>query len=94
MNKLTKEEVLHVANLARLDLSEEEIEKFSYQLKEILDSINKINDVQISTDELFIAPWTNNTTLREDNYKEYFNAYLCPNCDYAEIKRNMYKEMY
>lgn len=71
MNKLTKEEVLHVANLARLDLSEEEIEKFSYQLKEILDSINKINDVQISTDELFIAPWTNNTTLREDNYKEY-----------------------
>ena len=25
MNKLTKEEVLHVANLARLDLSEEEI---------------------------------------------------------------------
>ena len=71
MNKLTKEEVLHVANLARLDLSEEEIEKFSYQLKEILDSIYKINDVQISTDELFIAPWTNNTTLREDNYKEY-----------------------
>jgi uncharacterized protein with PIN domain len=30
----------------------------------------------------------------EDNYKEYFDAYLCPNCDYAEIKRNMYKEMY
>ena len=29
-----------------------------------------------------------------ENYKEYFNAYLCPNCDYAEIKRNMYKEMY
>lgn len=30
----------------------------------------------------------------EDNYKEYFDVYLCPNCDYAEIKRNMYKEMY
>ena len=63
MDKLTKEEVLHVANLARLDLNEEEIEKFSYQLKEIFDSINKINEVEISTDELFIAPWTNNTTL-------------------------------
>lgn len=71
MDKLTKEEVLHVANLARLDLNEEEIERFSYQLKEILDSINKINDVEVSTDELFIAPWANNTTLREDNYKEY-----------------------
>lgn len=71
MDKLTKEEVLHVANLARLDLNEEEIERFSYQLKEIFDSINKINDVEVSTDELFIAPWTNNATLREDNYKEY-----------------------
>lgn len=71
MDKLTKEEVLHVANLARLDLNEEEIEKFSYQLKEIFDSINKINEVEISTDELFIAPWTNNITLREDSYKEY-----------------------
>lgn len=30
----------------------------------------------------------------EDNCKEYFDVYLCPNCDYAEIKRNMYKEMY
>ena len=48
-----------------------EIEKFSYQLKEILDSINKINDVEISTDDIFIAPWSTNTILREDSYKEY-----------------------
>lgn len=71
MNKLTKEEVLHVAELARLDLTDEEIEKFSYQLKEILDSINKINDVEISTDDILIAPWSTNTILREDIYKEY-----------------------
>ena len=28
MNELTKEEVLHVANLARINVSEEEVEKY------------------------------------------------------------------
>ena len=36
MKKLSKEEVLHVATLARLELNEDEIEKYAYQLKEIL----------------------------------------------------------
>ena len=33
MDKLSRNEVLHVAELGRLELTEEEIEKFSYQLK-------------------------------------------------------------
>ena len=71
MNKLTKEEVLHVANLARLQLTEEEIEKFSYQLKEIMDSINTINDVSTDEQEPLIAPWSNECILRKDEYQEY-----------------------
>ena len=71
MNRLTDEEVLHVANLARLDLSLEEVEKFSFQLKEILDSINKINDVIVEEDDLLIAPWSNNSVLREDSFTLY-----------------------
>ena len=31
MEKLDKEKVLHVASLAKLHLTEEEVEKFSYQ---------------------------------------------------------------
>ena len=34
MNRLSKEEVLHVANLARLELTEEEIDTYAIKLKE------------------------------------------------------------
>lgn len=37
MAKLTKEEVKHVANLARLAITEEEAEKFAEQLGKITD---------------------------------------------------------
>ena len=35
MDKLSKEEVLHVAKLARLELSDEEIEKYRKDLKDL-----------------------------------------------------------
>ena len=43
--KITKEEVLYVAHLARLDLDEESIEKFAGQIDEILGYIEKLNQV-------------------------------------------------
>ncbi|MCA1831931.1 MAG: Asp-tRNA(Asn)/Glu-tRNA(Gln) amidotransferase subunit GatC [Actinomycetota bacterium] len=39
---LTKEQVLHVAKLARLALSDDEIEKFQRQLSVILDHAEKV----------------------------------------------------
>ena len=42
MDKLSKEEVLHVAKLARLELSDEEIEKYRKDLKDLFDEIEKI----------------------------------------------------
>ena len=35
-DKLTKEEVMHVADLARIALTEEEIKKFQVELKKLL----------------------------------------------------------
>jgi aspartyl-tRNA(Asn)/glutamyl-tRNA(Gln) amidotransferase subunit C len=43
--KITKEEVLYVAHLARLDLDEEAIDKFAGQIDEILGYIDKLNQV-------------------------------------------------
>lgn len=43
--KLTKAEVEHVAKLARLDLSAAEVTMFQEQLGQILDYIDKINEV-------------------------------------------------
>lgn len=64
--KLTKEEVLHVAELARISLTEEEIEKYRVQLKKLLSDVEKINEVKGYDDEILIASWEENTTLRKD----------------------------
>ena len=64
--KLTREEVLHVANLARIKLTEQEIEKYQVELKKLLNDVEKINDVVGFDDEILISPWESNTTLRKD----------------------------
>ena len=43
--KITKEEVLYVARLARLDLADDAIDKFAGQIDEILGYIDKLNRV-------------------------------------------------
>jgi aspartyl-tRNA(Asn)/glutamyl-tRNA(Gln) amidotransferase subunit C len=45
---LTKEEVKHIAKLARLALAEEEIEKFQKELSSILDYIEKLKEVDVA----------------------------------------------
>ncbi len=65
-DKLTREEVLHVADLARIEVTEEEIEKYQVQLKQLLNDIEKVNDVVGYDDDMMVAPWDDNTTLRED----------------------------
>jgi len=42
---LTSDEVRHIAHLARLKLSDEEVEKFSTQLTDILDWVQMLNEV-------------------------------------------------
>lgn len=42
---LTKDQVRHIAKLARLGLSEKELEKFSLQLTDILQYVEILNEV-------------------------------------------------
>jgi aspartyl-tRNA(Asn)/glutamyl-tRNA(Gln) amidotransferase subunit C len=44
---ISREEVLHVASLARLGLSEEEIELMASELSAVLDHIAKINELDL-----------------------------------------------
>jgi aspartyl-tRNA(Asn)/glutamyl-tRNA(Gln) amidotransferase subunit C len=46
--KLNRQEVLHVATLARLDLSEAEIEMFARQLSDILGYVSRLEEVDTS----------------------------------------------
>ena len=63
---LSREEVLHVADLARISLTEEEISKYQKELKELLNDVEKINDVKGYDDDILIACWENKADLRED----------------------------
>ena len=45
---ITRDEVLHVARLARLALTEEEISKFQEQLSAILDAVGKVSELDLS----------------------------------------------
>lgn len=46
MNKLTKKEVLHIAKLANLTLTEEEVEVFSRQLSETLNYVERLKELK------------------------------------------------
>ena len=47
-NKLTEEEVRHIAKLANLTLTEEEVRKFQKQLSETLKYIDILNEIDTS----------------------------------------------
>jgi aspartyl-tRNA(Asn)/glutamyl-tRNA(Gln) amidotransferase subunit C len=42
---LSRDQVLHVAKLARLELTEDEMERFSGELSKVLDHIEKISEL-------------------------------------------------
>jgi len=45
MSKLTKDEVLHIAKLAQLNLDDGQIKKFLPQLTSVVDFISQLNEV-------------------------------------------------
>ena len=48
MAGITREEVLHVARLARLELSDDEVERFQGQLSAILDAVSKVSELDLA----------------------------------------------
>jgi aspartyl-tRNA(Asn)/glutamyl-tRNA(Gln) amidotransferase subunit C len=45
---ISREDVLHVAQLARLEIPEEEIERMREQLGAILDAVGKVSELDLS----------------------------------------------
>jgi aspartyl-tRNA(Asn)/glutamyl-tRNA(Gln) amidotransferase subunit C len=44
---ISREDVLHVAALARLDLTEDEVERLEQQLNAILDAVSKVSELDL-----------------------------------------------
>ena len=66
MAKLTKEEVKHVAHLARLAITEEEAEKFAEQLGKITDFAEQLNELDTTNVEPTSHVFPIANVLRED----------------------------
>ena len=45
---ITRDEVLHVARLARLDLTDDEVERLGAQLNDILAAVGKVSELDLS----------------------------------------------
>ena len=45
---ITREEVLHVAKLARLELSDGEVERLTGELSAILEAVSKVSELDLS----------------------------------------------
>ena len=65
---LSKEEVDHVADLARLHVDDAEYELYEKQLYDILSEIKKIEDIDVEGEtEIMISPSTNTNTYSNDS---------------------------
>lgn len=70
---ISKEEVIHIAKLADLNLSENEIEKYTKDMQEILEFANKINSVDTNEMTETIAANEKSNVFRKDEVVQFQN---------------------
>lgn len=46
--KITKEEILNIAKLSRLELIDEQVTRFGEQISNVLEYVDKLNEVDVS----------------------------------------------
>lgn len=71
MSKLTRDQVLKLAHLSRLKLSEHEIEKFQAELAEILEYVAQLEKVDTKGIEPTYQVTGLTNVMREDEIIEY-----------------------
>ena len=66
MKKIRTEEILHIANLARLNLEEDEIEKYRENLQDILNFANVVNNAPVEGLDVTIGANEEKNVFRKD----------------------------
>jgi len=69
--KVEKEEILHIAKLARLKLKEEELDQYVLSIQDILDFANVVNKADVSGMEVTIGANANCNVFREDKVEQF-----------------------
>lgn len=70
--KISNEEVKHIAKLAKLSLSDEEVEKYSKDLGDIATFVEQLNEIDISGVEPTAHILDKKNVFRKDELKESF----------------------
>jgi aspartyl-tRNA(Asn)/glutamyl-tRNA(Gln) amidotransferase subunit C len=71
MAQLSRDDVLGLAKLAKLDLTEEEIAKFQTELSEILGYVEKLSEVDVSGLEPTTQVTGLTNVMRKDEVRNY-----------------------
>ena len=88
--EVSKEEILHIAKLARLKLKDEEIPDYIKNLQDILNFANIVNDAPIEGLDTAIGAIDNYNVFRKDEIKVFEdNKALLQNA--PEQEDNMFK---
>ena len=66
-----KDEILHIAKLANLNIKEDEIDEYAKNLEDILNFVKVLNDVNTDNVEESIGSANNINVFRKDEIKEF-----------------------
>lgn len=88
--KVSREEIMHIANLADLNIKEEELDKYLVNLQDILNFANIVNNAPVEGLEETIGVNENYNMFREDKVVSFEDREaLLENA--PEKERNMFK---
>lgn len=88
--QVSKEEILHIANLAQLNLEENEIDNYITNLEDILNFANIVNNAPVENLEITIGSNEAKNVFRKDEIKVFEdNESLLQNTSQKE--QNMFK---
>lgn len=88
--KISKEEILHIANLADLEIEENEIENYILNLQDILNFANIVNNAPVEDLDITIGANEAKNVFRKDEVKIFEdNQSLLMNGQ--EVEQNMFK---
>ena len=88
--KVSKEEILHIANLANLNLEENEVNNYLNNLEEILNFANIVNNAPVENLDITIGANQSKNVFRKDEVELFKdNKALLENAPSQE--QNMFK---
>ena len=74
--KIKKEDIKHIANLSMLNLSDEEIEKYTKDMDQIVNFANKVNEIDTSSTEISAFSNDNVNVFRKDEVRKSLDREL------------------